>query len=519
MFLKNDQLQQGCFSTDVLVQLSEGQRKTATTSIESRFHDEVFLRIDEDKFAHLYSDVASRPNTPVNYLVGALILRTLKGWTFVELFRDLNFNILTRMALGIYDLKTIAFSEGTIFNFQNRLLMHYNDTGENLFETVFDQLTAYQLKTYKVKTGIQRTDSFQLMSNIAKYSRLRLIIEVLRRLCRKLSKGDKALIGEKLIPYIKASSSDKYCYELNDTNLPNELIELAEIYHELYQVLPDTAKEHLEFKLFERVYREQFRIDDQGDIHVKANTEIDSSSLQSPDDLDATYRNKRNKPYKGQVANVTETADPENELNLITDIRVKNNNVNDNTILAEHLDDMKAKTSDLNELHADGAYGGIDSDKKALDNKITLVATASTGKKPEVPIECSETEDGSYQVSCPTLTVPAVKTKKRYKVTFDLEHCKSCPFREQCKVKMTKKGRVYYFTAETVRGHMRARNILKVPPDRRKIRPNVEATVNEFTRGYNHVGKLNVRGRFKAELYAFTAGIGINLGRIHRKVA
>jgi len=519
MFVKNDKLRQGCFSNDVLIQLPEAQRKKAVNSIEASFHDEVFLEIDEDLFSHLYSDVASRPNTPVNYLVASLILRTLKGWTFAELFRDLDFNILTRMALGIYDFEVVPFSEVTIFNFQNRLHTHFIDTGENLIATVYNQLTKQQIKKYKVKTGIQRTDSFQLMSNIAKYSRLRLIIEVLRRLCRILSEEDRESIDEKLGPYIKASSSEKCCYELNDEQLPNKLIELAEIYHKLYKTLPEIVKGNPEFKIFERIYLEQFSLDDKGEIYVKANTELNSSCLQAPDDLDATYRNKRKKSYKGQVANVTETANPENELNLITDIRVENNNVNDNTILAGAIDEMKAKTPELNEIHADGAYGGVDSDKKALDNEITLVATASTGKKAEVPIECSENEDGSYQVSCPTQTVIATNTTKRYKATFDLEHCQSCPFREQCKVKMTKKGRVYYFTPETVRAHMRARNILKVPPERRKIRPNVEATVKEFTRGFNHVGKLNVRGSFKAELYAFTAGIGINLGRIHRNVA
>ena len=517
MFVKNDKLMQGSFLNDVLIQLPKAKRKLAINSIEARFHDEVYLKIDEDKFSHLYSDVASRPNTPVNYLVAALILRTLNGWTFAELFRDLDFNILTRMALGIYDLETIPFSEVTIFNFQNRLLTHFNDTGENLLETVFDQLTGHQLKKYKVKTGIQRTDSFQLMSNIAKYSRLRLIIEVLRRLCRVLSSEDKNSIDDKLDPYIKAASSEKYCYELNDEQLPNKLIELAEIYHQLYQNLPEGLKENPEFKLFERVYHEQFRIDDLDEIQVKENKELNSSSLQSPDDLDATYRNKRNKSYKGQVANVTETADPENNLNLITDIVVEKNNVNDNTILAEHLDEIKEKTPDLNELHADGAYGGLESDKKALENDVTLVATASTGKTAEVPIECTENEQGHHEVSCPIQTVIGTKTKKRHKATFDLEQCRACPFREQCKVKMTKKGRVYYFTPETVRAHMRAKNILKVPPERRKIRPNVEATVKEFTRGFNHVGKLNVRGSFKAGLYAFTAGIGINLGRIHRK--
>ena len=73
--------------------------------------------------------------------------------------------------------------------------------------------------------------------------------------------------------------------------------------------------------------------------------------------------------------------------------------------------------------------------------------------------------------------------------------------------------------SDTVKAHTRAKNIDKIPPERRKMRPNVEATVKQFTKGYNHVGKLNVRGRFKAELYAFTAGIGINLGRIYRNAA
>ena len=141
MFVKNNKLRQGCFLNDVLIQLPEAKRKSAINSIEASFHAEVFLKIDEDLFAHLYSDVASRPNSPVNYLVASLILRTLKGWTFAELFRDLDFNILTRMALGIYDLEVVPFSAVTIFNFQNRLHTHFSDTGENLIATVFDQLT------------------------------------------------------------------------------------------------------------------------------------------------------------------------------------------------------------------------------------------------------------------------------------------------------------------------------------------------------------------------------------------
>ena len=39
------------------------------------FADKVFPAIDENIFSVLYSKKASRPNTPVNVIVGALILK------------------------------------------------------------------------------------------------------------------------------------------------------------------------------------------------------------------------------------------------------------------------------------------------------------------------------------------------------------------------------------------------------------------------------------------------------------
>jgi hypothetical protein len=59
---------------------------------------------------------------------------------------------------------------------------------------------------------------------------------------------------------------------------------------------------------------------------------------------------------------------------------------------------------------------------------------------------------------------------------------------------------------------------MDIPEERRKIRPNVEAQMNEFkirTPG----GKLKVRRLFKATLFAFNAGIAINFGRIYRFIA
>ena len=50
------------------------ERKVLENSWEKVFADEIFPDIDEKRFSVLYSDKASRPNTPVNVIVGALSL-------------------------------------------------------------------------------------------------------------------------------------------------------------------------------------------------------------------------------------------------------------------------------------------------------------------------------------------------------------------------------------------------------------------------------------------------------------
>ena len=55
-----------------------------------------------------------------------------------------------------------------------------------------------------------------------------------------------------------------------------------------------------------------------------------------------------------------------------------------------------------------------------------------------------------------------------------------------------------------------------MPPERRKIRPNVEATVKGFTKPFNHKGKLRIRGLFKTMVYAHAMAISINFGRLWR---
>jgi hypothetical protein len=513
MFLENkSHMQQDLFGIEN--HLSASKRKKLQASAEALFYEIIFCNIKEKDFALLFSENGSRPNAPINALVSAIILYNKKGWTTEELFDHIDFDLRTRTALGLHNLEETPFCPATFFNFQNRLLNHYVLHGDNLIEKVFNALTEAQLKKLKIKADIQRMDSFQAMSNIRAYSRTQLLIEVLIRLYRVLSEQDKQSVKDILAPYVNQTSS-AFVYGLKKSDIPHELQKLAEIYHHLYLQFSAAYGDNEVCKVFLRVYDEHFCVASEK-IMVRDSKELTSSSLQSPDDIDATFRTKRGNNYHGQVVNVAETANPENKLNLITDVAVEPNNTDDSTILNSRIDEIKTKCSDLNELHTDGAYGSSDNDKKMNEHSINHIQTAVRGRTAEVAIEIKSIDSEHYEVSCPQQTVQSEKTRTRFKACFDLTKCADCEHAQQCPAIIQNNHRVFYFTDEMSQMQKRVHAIELLPYERRKLRPNIEATMKEFTKAFNHKGKLRIRGKFKTMLFAFAMSIGINFGRIFR---
>jgi hypothetical protein len=498
-------------------ELSKKQRDLLENSKEKWFYKLVLRNINENDFKSLYSEKASRPNVAVNILVSALILKELKGISYDELMEGVMFDLRFKAALGLLSIDEVPFSRATLFNFQNRILEYEQQTGIKLFEQVFDNLSVGQIKQLSLKADIQRTDSTLISANIRNYSRVQLLIEVLIRLERILKKTDRRQIGEQLQVYLK-DGSEKYVYGLKSNELPRELEKLGKVYYTVHCEIngKQAYKDKKEFINFERVYREQFVVIDQ-DISPKPPGELNSGMLQSPDDQDATYRKKKEQHSKGYTINCTETANPDNPLQLITDIAVNPNNIDDTQILHERIDKIKDKTPELNEIHTDGGYGSEDNDKKLEDLGVTQITTAVRGRESEVEkkIEQVGQSPDSYTVECPYQKAVSTPTRQRHKIQFDTKLCILCLLKTKCPI-FKNQGR-FYFTHQDYLQNRRNRNILNIPEERRKIRPNVEALMKEIkTRAPN--GKTKVRGMFKTSLFAFNVGIAINFGRIFRYI-
>jgi hypothetical protein len=85
MIRKNTKHQQSALIS-AASELPEKQRKRLETSWAGTFYQEFFSRIDEKVFAVLYSERDSRPNVPVNVLIGLEALKAGFGWSDQELY-------------------------------------------------------------------------------------------------------------------------------------------------------------------------------------------------------------------------------------------------------------------------------------------------------------------------------------------------------------------------------------------------------------------------------------------------
>jgi len=332
MFKENrSHLQKPLFSA--VTTLPAKQRQRLEESWAGTFYEEVFCRMEEKTFEVLYSDKASRPNVPVNVLMGLEILKEGNGWTDEEMYANFSYNVQVRYALGLPSLDEGHFELRTTYNFRRRLTQHMQAEGENLVEACFEQITDEQMVAYAVKSGVQRVDSKQIASHIRETTRLQLLVEVMQRTYRMLDAADKLAYGGEFGKYIKGKSG-KYIYRLKGEKHQAHIEAIGELMAQLLPQLADKYKTDSGYAVLERVFNDHFKLVER-EVVVKAGAELAADTLQSPDDLEATFRQKRGEGHVGYVVNVTETVDPEQGLQLITQVQTEPNNVDDAHMLNE----------------------------------------------------------------------------------------------------------------------------------------------------------------------------------------
>jgi len=509
MFRKNDgHLQQSFFNS--INELPEELQKRLKNSWAGVFYEEIFIHIDEDAYAVLYADIPSRPNVPVNILVALEILKAGQGWSDEELYDNACYNIQTRYALGLRTLGEAYFCMRIIYGFRRRLTEHMQETGQNLFEQTFEQITEEQLAKFSLKTNHQRIDSTQIASNIREMSRLQLLVEVVQRTHRMLTKADQEHWKIDFAPYLKGTSG-QYTYRLKGKGVHRPHLEaIGKLMSRLVTELAVEYQDHETYQVLLRVFNEHFKQSDEG-VAPKEGSDLKASNLQSPDDLEASYRSKRDESYIGYVANITETSHQENDFQLILKVQVEPNTTDDAKMLAEIVPELKTKHG-LELMDADGAYGSSDVDKVMADNKAELRQTALRGRQPK---------EGTFNLANCRLELNPDNRTLQGVTAPDGTELKVEPGRKEGRYILrfsqlaTDPPSSHYISKQDVEVALRRQRSKESDPDGKNSRAAIEATIGAIKRPFGN-DKAPVRGKFRMASMVIGSAAMVNLRRIQR---
>lgn len=433
---------------DAFLNLSERKRNIVEKSWAKDFSEIVFPAINEERFSGLYSqNTASRSNTPINIVVGALMIKSMLHLTDDEMFESINCDIRFQYALHTTSFDEQPISDRTFSRFRERLYNYQLATGEDLLADEMKHLSKVYQDFLDLHSNIKRMDSMMIATSAKRMSRLEIIYTVNSNAVKYLvCLGMEDHLNKKLMHYIEPDDINQVIYHSKDEEVKDKLERAIEESAILKQIMDnDEMRESQEFQLLVRVLNEQTVFDGEaGSYKPKQNKDISSKSLQNPSDEDATFRMKAGKQNKGYVGNFVETID-ENGRGIITDFDFQNNIYSDSNFCKDYINNHDSGEKET--LIADGAYGGDENVKLAQEKNIELVTTALVGKTTnEVFSEFQFSDEGEKVKLCPAGNEPISsklnETSGSFRVVMARTCCENCPNRDKCKARIQRKTAV-----------------------------------------------------------------------------
>ena len=479
------------------------------------FRKQILPHINEDSYSVLYSDKASRPNTPVNYLVGLLIIKSIQGLSDEELLDAALYNEMVQYALGTLDYVDQPISKNMISNFRVRLYEYSKKTGIDLFENTMREINEELISLSKIDKSLNRIDSLMISSSCKRMARSELIYTVNERFIKLLNKLNKN-IDEEFKAYLEEDNSTEVLYRTKETEIGGKLTLLLNHSIKLYNDNKDDADINCteEFNQLKRLIDDQY---DSTNSKPKDGKDIKPTSLQTPYDAKATYRYK----YQGNVGyvgNVVETVDQEKELSLITYWSVAPN-IKSDTEFMEEIIDAKEGEDVVTEI-TDAAYISAELIEKAEAKNIILHPTDLTGKKDtkETNLSKFKIDENNNITKCPNEIVPTATNynneKNKITAEFDKHDCATCSQRDKCPiVELKRKNKLSTTIGQIKYAQLKENRNLDEYKEISKLRSAIEGIPSILRRKYR-IDERPTKGVSYLKMVFSTSILSINIKRI-----
>lgn len=441
MFAANDEQQ--ITLEDSTFHLTAREKKILEKSWATPFSERIFPAINEEPFSVLYSDIASRPNTPVNVIVGALILKEFLGQSDDEILESLMFDIRYQVALHTTSFPEQPLSDRSLGRFRARCIAYEEETGIDIIRECVLPLSKEIAGIMKINSSLRRMDSLMVASNIKKMGRLELLYTCVSNMVNLLAGDNPETLPESLRHYCCKDDRNIIIYHNRSEKTADRIKQVLKDAEVLLSLCSGRFDESSEYLLLVRVLKEQTVQDEQGGYFLKeaSDPSMNSSMLQNPADPDATFREKNGKHYRGYIANVTESVG--DGCSVVTNYQYEKNNHSDSQFIDEALAEMEVQPERAT-LVTDGGYSGEGHSLAADEKNIELVTTGLLGRKAkDIHADFEFNEEGTHVLRCAFGVEPKscgyTKQSGQCRASFPKATCENCPFKNECQPKIFKR--------------------------------------------------------------------------------
>lgn len=415
------------------------------------------------KFAKDFSTLPGPETKELFSMAGLMVIKDFFNWTNEEAMDRYNVDLAIQYALNIDQGAEI--SRATFFRYQKRF--REDETAKKVMRLVTDEL----LKKAEIDLSEQRLDSTHVLSNMAVFSRRRLmhhsIYDFLVQLKRHHDKHYLALPEDFLARY---TADDGWCFAENSSMLtlhygntkatPEEQLGydmrlLIERFH-ADNVISNGTK----YKIMKRVFEEQFF--DDGKVQLKKHP--GGQVLVNPSDPDAEIGHKG----AGYQVQIMQTCSEKNEVQMITNVLPQGASASDQEALVTMVDLSVESGTKPDTLLTDAGYGSDANVCYAEKKEIEQLAPTIGKKKDQLGLEECTLDELNRIESCPAGKRPIKsrynhETQKGYAVFFKTT-CDACPFKANCPVQKYGKHN-YKWEYDAVKLRLRDRRLYERTPE------------------------------------------------------
>ena len=249
--------------TDSTLNLTQREKRVLEKSWAKIFAEKVFPAIDESIFSVLYSDKASRPNTPVNVIVGALILKEALGDTDDELAEALMFDVRYQYALHTTSFEEQPLSDRTLSRFRARVLAYETEHDVDLIHECVVKMAKEIAGFMGISPNRQRMDSLMIAANIKNLSLLELFYTCVANLAKIMNQREITL-PEEQCHYSEKDDYNRCIYHRRELDAAERTIVVMHDAEKLIELCDKTGDldDTSEYQLLIRLLKERAIIDD-----------------------------------------------------------------------------------------------------------------------------------------------------------------------------------------------------------------------------------------------------------------